>query len=172
MINIEKDVVRILCISDIHGNKKLAEKIFEKETYDFAISPGDTELNDSWVKTYFKYAVSGNNDFHSRLPDELVINLKNFTIYLAHGHTFGSYYTLMDYDSMLKTTSHLNKVDLFINGHTHFPLYYPKQKDNKAFLNPGSITYPRFGSDSSYVILTINIKEKKIIDVLFKKPYE
>ena len=58
--------MKLLILSDIHGNKKDAEKILKEEKYDIAITAGDYELYDDWVEANFDYAVKGNNDLSSR----------------------------------------------------------------------------------------------------------
>lgn len=47
-----------------------------------------------------------------------------------------------------------NNIDFVVFGHTHIPTY--ETIDNITFINPGSLTYPRDGSDKSFGILTID----------------
>ncbi|MGN1033663.1 MAG: metallophosphoesterase family protein, partial [Intestinibacter sp.] len=47
-----------------------------------------------------------------------------------------------------------NNIDFVVYGHTHIPEY--KIIDNITFINPGSTTYPRGGSDRSFGILTLD----------------
>ncbi|ADE19563.1 metallophosphoesterase family protein [Mycoplasma crocodyli] len=163
-------IVKILCISDIHGNKSLAEYILTNTEHDISLSMGDTELDDSWVKSHFTYAIAGNNDFSSSLGDYSIVKIFDYKIFMTHGHLFGGYNTLMNYELLLKATSKLDDINLFAFGHSHFPLFFNEQNNEKAFLNPGSITYPRFGSEPSFAIINLNIDNNKIEKVEFINP--
>ena len=79
---------------------------------------------------------------------------------LCHGH---QYDVKWGFDSLLKIAKD-NNIDIVVYGHTHIPVY--KKIDNIIFINPGSTTYPRGGSECGFGILTlyndISYKEIKI----------
>ena len=47
-----------------------------------------------------------------------------------------------------------NNIDFVVFGHTHIPIY--ETIDNITFINPGSLAYPRGGSNKAFGILTID----------------
>ena len=57
---------------------------------------------------------------------------------LTHGHVY--------YENSFSNIDY----DVYIQGHTHIPKM--EIKNNKIYLNPGSITYPRGGSNRSYIL--------------------
>ncbi|EFF41679.1 metallophosphoesterase family protein [Mycoplasmopsis alligatoris] len=166
----QQEIIKILCMSDIHGNKSLAEKILKHEKHDFSVFAGDSELNDEWVKKNFNLCVAGNNDFYSQLPDNDFVNISGFRIFVTHGHLFGSYKQLMTPSQLEIFAKKIKETDLFVYGHTHYPLFYQKDNESVAFLNPGSITYPRFSSTFSYAVITVDLLTKQIINVDFYDP--
>lgn len=162
------DTLEILIMSDIHGNHKKADDILRNETYDLSFFCGDSELSDSWVDKRFNFSVRGNNDFSSFLQTRSEIKLENFKIFITHGHEFGSYQQLMNYDRLIEAFGLYKSYNLVLYGHTHFPNYFESKNDFPAFLNPGSITYPRFGSSYSYAKVLVDIVNAKILKVEFK----
>lgn len=162
------ETIEILCMSDIHGNSRKAEEILKNEQYDISFFSGDSELSDSWINKHFNFAVRGNNDFLSSLDSVVEVTISDFKFVLTHGHEFGNYNTLMDYQKLRSAFLKYKNSDLIIYGHTHFPNYFESKENYPAFINPGSITYPRFGSTFSYVKAKIDIKNKLILSVEFK----
>ncbi len=73
------------------------------------------------------------------LSDYAVFVLGNTTIYATHGHIYHE-------ENMLP----LEKGQCFLYGHTHIPEM--KQKNGYLFLNPGSVSIPKGGSQNSYMI--------------------
>ena len=160
--------MKLLILSDIHGNKKDAEKILKEEKYDIAITAGDYELYDDWVEANFDYAVKGNNDLSSKMPVEKYFTLGNTKIYLQHGDKIGPYHTLMDEEDLFIACRHID-AKIIIFGHSHYPVYLYDDENNKYFINPGSIAFPRFGSEKSYCIVDLDEKVGHVKNVKFKK---
>ncbi|WP_027120395.1 metallophosphoesterase family protein [Mycoplasmopsis lipofaciens] len=183
--------MKFVILSDIHGNKELAEKILKHEYEDdyktFFISLGDTELNDDWVKANFDFYIKGNNDFFSLFNskneiyfdnNEMITKDKNkavLSLSIEHGHLIGNYDVLINKNKLqylyekgliLNEDNKLKQILLF--GHSHFPLSYQLSK-NKFVINPGSISYPRFGSNNSYCVLKYNVVSQKV-DIQFFNP--
>ncbi len=73
------------------------------------------------------------------LSDYAVFVLGDTTIYATHGHIYHE-------GNMLP----LEKGQCFLYGHTHIPEM--KQKNGYLFLNPGSVSIPKGGSQNSYMI--------------------
>ena len=62
------------------------------------------------------------------------------TIYATHGHVYNP-----------KNPPMLNDGDILLCGHTHIPVMY--EFDGKYYINPGSVSIPKEGSEHSYIML-------------------
>lgn len=144
--------MKILVVSDSHGNFENLLKAYEKTNPDVVISAGDhskdtQELSYIYPNTY--YIVRGNCDFFDRdFDDELIINLGGYNILLAHGHI---YFVKRTYERLRRATKE-KKCDLAIFGHTHIPYF---EKGEIALFNPGAL------KDSLYGVIEINNGEIK-----------
>ena len=86
--------------------------------------------------------IRGNCDYHDesfKFLDRLVLSINNKIFYFCHGHM-----------NNMKNPPQL--FDVLIYGHEH--IGYIKEKDNKLFINAGSIGNPRYGSPRSYLVIT------------------
>ncbi len=101
------------------------------------------------------YAVTGNNDIPAanrqvRFPLERIMEIGKEKIYLTHGHIAG-------YDSVATEVVRRAKesgAKIALHGHLHVPC--SKIIDGVHLISPGSIRYPRGGSEKSYAILSLN----------------
>ncbi|MBQ4489443.1 MAG: phosphodiesterase [Ruminobacter sp.] len=158
-------------ISDVHGNAENLEKaikVADTNRADFLIFLGDflnhgprNGLPSSYDPMYIVkllnslkeriIAVRGNCDSEVdstvlEFPidasyNTLIINGRK--AFMTHGHR---------YDETDSEYIGLANGDIFMSGHTHCPVL----KQNRAgiyILNPGSITFPRGGSDKSMAII-------------------
>ena len=75
------------------------------------------------------------------LADYAVIPTADRLIYATHGHHFN-----------LKQLPPLQPGDILLHGHTHIPAGQPFG-DGNLYLNPGSVSIPKAGSEHSYMIL-------------------
>lgn len=73
------------------------------------------------------------------LADYAVIQAGRKIIYATHGHKYGK-------DNPLP----LNPGDVVLYGHTHVP--DKSEKDGIFYLNPGSVSLPKAGSENSFMI--------------------
>ncbi|MBP5678366.1 MAG: phosphodiesterase [Bacilli bacterium] len=153
--------MKILIVSDIHGNYENMKKVLENEkTFDYFFLLGDVlygpdiegydpdrlaELLNEYSNKIFY--VRGNCDT-SRMElldfymekDYLFLPIDSINFFLTHGHLYSEYQMPevgLDYD-------------VYIQGHTHIPVM--KEKNGKIFLNPGSITLPKGFHHKSYMI--------------------
>ena len=69
-------------------------------------------------------------------------------LFVHHGHK-AEYAS--DALAKLLPTSNENCRTLVISGHTHVPVL--EEKNGVTFLNPGSITFPKGGSEKSYAVI-------------------
>lgn len=72
------------------------------------------------------------------LADYAVFDLENSVIYATHGHIFNE-----------NNLPPLKKGDILLQGHTHVPEC--KEKNGIMFLNPGSVSIPKEGSECGYM---------------------
>ena len=153
--------MKILIVSDVHGNYLNMKKVLENEnTFDYFFLLGDVlsgpmiegydpdqlaELLNQYANKIFY--VRGNCDT-TRMDlldfymerDYMYIPLDKKIFFLTHGHMYNEYHIP---DSDLD-------FDVYMQGHTHIPVM--KERKGKIYLNPGSITLPKGFSDKSYII--------------------
>ena len=152
--------MKILIVSDIHGNYNNMKKVLQNEpSFDYLLLVGDilsgpyregydpeklADLLNSYKNKII--AVRGNCDYMDDLQlldfkmDELykTVPMDNKTILMTHGHYFNK--------------DHLPDVryNILITGHTHVPVL--ERDHSKIILNPGSISLPRQDSTKSYIV--------------------
>ena len=170
--------MKYLIASDIHGSLFFTKKLFkqiEKEKPDKIILLGDLYYHgprNPLTKDYNPKEVSlllnsiknklictrGNCDAEVdqmisefKIQNNKKIKLNNKTIMFTHGHKFN-------------IENPANDVDILIYGHFHTG--FIKQKDNKIFINAGSISLPKNNTQNSYVILDNNSITLKNLDGL------
>lgn len=147
--------MKIGIISDTHGDIKAIDKAIPYlKKCDLIIHAGDyiddaeyiyylTDVNVNCVKgNCDSYNIDGNY--------ELTFSVKNKKFFVCHGH----YHDVKkDLNSLYRFAKN-NDTDFVVFGHTHVPTY--ETIDNITFINPGSLSQPRFGSNKSFGILTID----------------
>lgn len=147
--------MRILIVSDTHGNERNLERaILQTYPVDYIFHLGDMEGSESYIEDICPcpvYMVSGNNDFFSPAPAEQVIDLEGYRIFMTHGHRYGVAYNL----EKVKLAAEARKCDLVFCGHTHRPLV--DDEESIIVVNPGSLTYPRQENRKpSYILMNIH----------------
>ncbi|MBQ4613077.1 MAG: metallophosphoesterase [Clostridia bacterium] len=132
--------MRILVVSDTHGNVgALCRAIEQQPTAHAVIFLGDG-LRDAWEaeKRYPErifYTVPGNCDFGCHDPKIREETLGGKRFFFTHGHVFDVKYGLYRLD--LAAREH--KADIALFGHTHTP--YEEYADGLYLFNPGSLGY-------------------------------
>lgn len=145
--------MKMLVISDTHGNLKRSCEVFEKlKDVDLLVHLGDHEKDaeDLGRMLGVDYvSVKGNMDGAMRSEDSrYILDTEYGKIYLTHGHTEGV--SGGSYDRLLYRCEELGCKAVFF-GHTHVPCN--EEIDGIRILNPGSISRPRDGSDGSYAVV-------------------
>ena len=147
--------MKILVISDIHGDFDDFYKIMLKETFDEIIILGDLmdygyHINDDIIDLLVSLKdklilIKGNTDFYIDYEkyglyahDIIKLNLNGKLVTLTHGNVYNMNFLPND------------PGELFFFGHTHVP--FLSKNLNITFFNPGSLGHPRGGSESSYGI--------------------
>ena len=141
---------KIVIMSDNHGDQTMIDYVKEHEPHgDYYIHCGDSEAIDKRILNGF-ICVKGNNDWSLDLPKEARLNVEGVPIFITHGQYFGYFNRELAMNDLL--TRHHCRV--LISGHTHMPMF---EKDGDFYyINPGSTTLPRGGSDRSYGVLLID----------------
>lgn len=163
--------MKILIMSDIHGDYENLNKVLKNESFDKLIILGDlfsysfnynNKDENNILKLLSNYKeviilIKGNCDeninyeeFGLFAHDIISLHLNNHIVTLTHGNKYSKGF-LPDYHG-----------DIFASGHTHVPMLLKEQ--GIIYLNPGSIGKPRGGSDKSYAIFEDNKIEIKTID--------
>ena len=163
--------MKIMCISDIHGNIECLNKAIEKfkeENADKLIILGDfsgyyfsssdfevAEILNNMAGSII--AVKGNCDsseadslFNFDLGYLKTIDVNGIKVTLTHGHMYNRN-NLPD-----------NCGDIFWSGHTHVGNI--EKINGKIIANPGSISKPRGGTKKSYIIIDEEKIELKSLD--------
>ena len=148
--------MKILVISDTHGNLKNLEFALKNFPHDkvFFLGDGYKDLRNFGDEEI--YAVKGNCDFFVSAEEDEILEIENHKILLTHGHTYGVKYTL----SALFEKAEKEHFDLVCFGHTH--KFLNLEKNGVTYLNPGSLGAM---CENSFVILTIEKDFLKIINV-------
>ncbi len=146
--------MRILVISDTHGNSHNAEKAIEMLCPDKVIFLGDGEREMENLSYLYKdiqfYMVAGNCDFLSQLRTVDSMTVCGKRIMFTHGHPYG----VKGGTGTLEKTARENGYDIVLYGHTHIP---ENRYDNGLYIiNPGSASRPVFSRPSVAYIDFIN----------------
>jgi len=132
----------IAVISDTHRMGKYIElgKKYIKGA-DVLIHLGDNSEDIEELTKDFKgdvYGVRGNCDGSTKYPTEQLLEIMGKRIFLTHGHLYGVKNNL---SSIYYRGKELN-ADIVLFGHTHEHIL--KEEGGIIFMNPGSISLPRF----------------------------
>ena len=129
--------MKILVLSDSHGNLENMIQAVEKETPRMILHLGDCWRDGERLHEHFPdipfHQVPGNCDFRPTEPAEQLLFLEDKRVLICHGHTYGVKQSLLTAGYAAKEQN----LDLFLFGHTHRPLVDKRGKT--LFLNPGSI---------------------------------
>lgn len=160
--------ITYLIFSDSHGALDSVLEVVERciSEIDGILFLGDgaEELVElSYLYPNLKYyGVTGNNDYREQgngicFPLEELIEIKNVKIYLTHGH-------IAPYSQVQNSVRERAKSQgaaIAFYGHLHRPYY--ENREGLLLASPGSIAYPRGGSEPSYLLLTIDGESDRVI---------
>lgn len=151
--------MRVVVISDSHGNGSVVDKIISREKDAEAIIflgdvAGDIEdFTYEYTDKKF-FIVSGNCDMFSSFPYTAVAKLAGVNIFITHGHTLGVKHGL----GGLIIAARQSDCQIALYGHTHVANI--KYEDGLYIVNPGSCARSRDGGNSYAVI---DIRENGIL---------
>lgn len=148
---------RIAVFSDTHGRlTRLSAALAKAGPVDAFLHLGDYGEDAKQIATLLPVpyaAVRGNCDIRSNLPREHIVRFENTSIMMVHGDAFRSEYAL----SLLAEENHCQAI-LF--GHTHAPLL--AAQGPILVINPGSLSLPRYASEPSFAILTVENSDIRV----------
>ena len=135
--------MKIVVISDTHGNLSRLSEVFDKEgSVDMLLHCGDICGDEEALKQRTGVTavqiVAGNMDFNGYSPTYRLVDVPGkHLIFMTHGHRYGVNYGT----EMLEDEAASTAADIVLYGHTHVPEIH---KRNGLFvMNPGSLSYPR-----------------------------
>ncbi len=149
--------MKILVLSDSHKKTDVMSSIIQSliEDVKAIIHLGDCFDDMKHYKAQYPgldfYCVRGNCDFSlgSDTSSELVAEIGGKRILITHGH---KYHVKHSYNTIVFRARELN-ADICLFGHTHIPCVF--YDEERVFLNPGSISLPRFDGFPTYGVLDI-----------------
>ncbi len=158
--------MKVLILSDIHGEYQLLEDIVEKEKDASAIIFLGDGLQDIYtlqqnIALPRTYLVRGNCDFSYQEPSEALAGFGGVLVFYTHGNGYDVKWTMAG----IKAAGRARGADVVLFGHTHAPFY--EVDDGLHLFNPGSVSRPRIGR-STYGIMDIRdgvprFKHKEIL---------
>ena len=145
----KNEYIKIVVMSDNHGDIKTMDSIILQEKPDYTIHCGDYLIKKELMKKRFNYFVLGNNDM-DKGDLELNIEIKGYKFRILHGHTLGIdvYYP----NKLIKKIANA-EYDVLIHGHIHIPILL--QENNKTLFCPGSTSFPRSADGPTYGVIEI-----------------
>lgn len=146
--------MRILVVSDTHGNHENLDIALERVMPDKIFHAGDAQGGEIYIEAVCDCpleVVRGNCDFGSTLPAEVVLSVGKHVVFLTHGHLYGAGFGV----ERLCEAAREKGADVVIYGHTHCPQI--TYEEDIAVLNPGSIAFPRQeGRKPSYLVIDVD----------------
>lgn len=152
--------MRILVVSDNHGERDVLEDILKRETFDVSIHLGDSEFSEQYMKKNFTYFVQGNHDLY--LPMELFVEIDGIKFALCHGHTIGL--SMWNRELPAVNLAKTSGVTVVLHGHTH--VFEDKKVNGIRIICPGAVYMSRGPEGNGYIIITTD--KGKIKSVEFK----
>lgn len=159
-------MTRVGIFSDSHGDCRSIMKLLEQMgRIHAACFLGDIASDAAYLQQLLAampgepplYAVRGNNDFASMLPDSRMAEIGGKRFYMTHGHLHAN---LMS----LALRAKENEADVALFGHTHQPLC--EYAYGVLLLNPGSAGSYCRGGRARASVLEIEGEKLRVRDII------
>ena len=135
--------MKILIVSDSHGHSELLDDLVcQNKDVEIFLHAGDSEVPPHTLYPF--RVVKGNCDYYFDTEKEYIIPTPFGNLLIRHKEDASQKY-LKD-----------NDIKFYVYGHTHVKTC--KKKYGVAYINPGSICYPR-DKEASYAILEVDENE-------------
>lgn len=159
---------RVIAISDTHSHSlaELPTSLLEDiEASDIVLHAGDSDDNNfiDELSHFCKclYAVRGNCDAFSSLPEKLSVEIEGVRISINHGA--GSHSNALD---RAYGRCKADEPNIIVFGHIHKPLI--EERDGITIINPGSVLYSRDRvHKGSYAKIIIDKSDFKVDFIYF-----
>lgn len=162
--------MKVLVISDTHGNIENAKNILNKlipAGVKAVLHCGDYVSDARLIEKLYPqvdvYGVYGNCDVGFGGAYTEVVTLEGVSIYMSHGHRYGVKWG--DYDEVaIDAIAH--EAAIAVCGHSHEA--YLEKEQGVLIMNPGSLTLPRDSKYPSCGILELkdgHVKEASILQI-------
>ncbi|HZJ85255.1 MAG TPA: metallophosphoesterase [Syntrophomonadaceae bacterium] len=158
-----KQTVKIAVVGDTHGRIEAITRELKKIAINHFIFTGDFYSDAKRISHHAQTSfdgVLGNCDpYDHNLHEELFLEIADKKIYIVHGH---QYNVKRDLHRLFYRAQELG-AHIVIYGHTH--MANCEYIEDILFINPGSPSRPRGGSEATYILLEIgeNILKPEII---------
>jgi uncharacterized protein len=140
--------MKVLVVSDSHGEAQLLHAIIRRVAADHVIHCGDFCTKREELPDVSLTVVKGNCDF-AQAPKEQIWKTGKLRFYVVHGHQLRVKSTLLP----LRGRAEEVGAQIVCFGHSHFPVC--QQVKNVLLLNPGSIASPRQFPYPTYACIEI-----------------
>ncbi len=153
--------MRIGIISDSHGNSMAIEQAVDMAgAVDCWLHAGDLVEDAEYLALLTQVKVinvAGNCDWPAgNVPDELLVELGNWKIFLAHGHNYGVKRDIKAFRQAAVDRG----AQIAVYGHTHVS---DITRDGQCLvINPGSVSHPRDGKGQSFMVLELTETEAEV----------
>lgn len=148
--------VRILVVSDSHGQAERLQQIVERVDADHVIHCGDFCTEKSQLPKRPLTVVQGNCDFE-QLENEQIWETNQVRFYITHGHRYGVKSSVLSLVDRAKEVG----AQIACFGHSHLP--YCQQFDGILLVNPGSIAVPRGGMPTTYACIHLTDHQARVL---------
>lgn len=159
-------MIKVVIISDSHGNLDNVRKIMEKEqNVHQVIHLGDLIGQEMQLKEICGCEISfvkGNCDYYADNPVSDVLEIGANRIFITHGHHYGVNFGI----DRLCYAAKENQCNIVMYGHTHVP-------ENSVYggiivVNPGSVSQPRqLNHKPTYAVMEIDEQGKADIRIRY-----
>lgn len=142
--------MRILVVSDTHGNYPAALVILEQSAAQLLVHLGDEVDDARTIEPLLEIPllkVAGNCDHGATEPREIVVVIAGKRVFITHGDR---YRVKLGLESLKRKAAEL-QAEVVLFGHTHIPGVW--NEDGVLLVNPGTLMAG--SSLQSYALLTI-----------------
>ncbi|OYD08296.1 metallophosphoesterase family protein [Paludifilum halophilum] len=153
--------MRVLIISDSHGDGDRLKRIAEEVAADHIIHCGDFSTDAEELPSRPMTVVQGNCDWEDK-PLEDWWEKEGVRFFVTHGHRHQVKSSFLP----LRYRAEETGAQVACFGHSHVPVC--EQSGNILLINPGSITMPREFPQPTYAVLERS--GNKDVDVTFYNP--
>ena len=154
--------MKIGIVSDTHRMIRSIDKAIPYlKGCDLIVHAGDNYSDARYIYTETGVnvmAVVGNCDFEDA-EDELLFDFAGKKFFVCHGHRYDVKYGT----NLLQTKAEREGADIVVFGHSHET--FSEIINGALYINPGSLSLPRGGSNRGFAILEIDGESIKVKEI-------